>query len=197
MRAQRWEYQGYYLEQPHPDRGGVWYACAYNPGTRNVRRRSLRTTNLETAKARLIALVEAAPARAEDAAHPRDVAAVHVLTAYLDGHAQKIASVEFAERTGELVAEYLLSVKNPLMSVAAWTPARQLEFAKWLIDQKNHKPSTVERHFHVIGAAFRDAGKYQDARRPDGLGGRGLAHLARAVDGLEGGQARPGAARCG
>jgi hypothetical protein len=159
MRAQRWEYKGFYLEQPHPDRGGVWYACAYDRGTRNVRRRSLRTLDLETAKARLIALVEAAPARAEDAAHPRDVAAVHILTAYLDGHAQQIASVEFAERTGELVAEYLLSVKNPLMSVAAWTPARQLEFARWLIDQKNHKPSTVERHFHVIGAAFRDAAK--------------------------------------
>jgi len=116
MRAQRWEYQGYYLEQPHPDRGDIFYACAYDRGTRNVRRRSLRTTDLETAKARLIALVEAAPARAEDAAHPRDVAAVHVLTAYLDGHAQQIASVEFAERTGELVAGYLLSIKQPLIA---------------------------------------------------------------------------------
>jgi hypothetical protein len=89
MRPQRCEYKGFYLEKPHPDRGGVWYASTYDRGTRNVRRRGLRTADFETAKARLIALVEAAPARAEDAAHPRDVAAVHVLTAYLDGHAHE------------------------------------------------------------------------------------------------------------
>ena len=168
MRPQRWEYKAFYLEQPHPDRGGAWYACAYDRRTRNVRRRSLRTPDFEEAKARLIALVEAAPARAEDAAPPRNVAAVHVLTAYLDGHAQQIASVEFAERTGELVAEYLLSVKTPLMSVAAWTPARQLEFARWLIGEKRHKPSTVERHFHVMGAAFRDAAKVKMRTDPMG-----------------------------
>ncbi len=59
------ELGGYYLERPHPEHLGFWYACRYDPGTRQVRRRSLKTTDFEEAKVRFAALVASAPAQRE------------------------------------------------------------------------------------------------------------------------------------
>jgi hypothetical protein len=60
----RFELGGYYLERTHPEHLGHWYACRYDSGTRQVRRRSLKTTDFEEAKVRLAALVASAPSSA-------------------------------------------------------------------------------------------------------------------------------------
>ena len=55
---------------PDPEHLGFWYACRYDPGTRQVRRRSLKTTDFEEAKVRLAALVASAPSSANRVGPP-------------------------------------------------------------------------------------------------------------------------------
>ena len=64
------ELGGYYLERTHPEHLGFWYACRYDPGTRQVRRRSLKTRDFEEAKVKLAALVASAPSSANRVGPP-------------------------------------------------------------------------------------------------------------------------------
>lgn len=149
----KWEYKGFWLDQPHPDRGGVFYACQYDAGGRRVRRKSLRTADFETAKQALIDLAGATPRNLS----PETVSTAHVLEHYLDGPAKNIRTAVYAERVAQIVGEFLTARNNVAAPVAWWTPSRQLDFAKWAIETLAHKPSTVERNFNVLRAAFRDA----------------------------------------
>ena len=74
------------FERPHPEHLGFWYACRYDPGTRQVRRRSLKTTDFEEAKVRLAALVASAPSSANRVGPPGpdQILSVAALKAYLD-----------------------------------------------------------------------------------------------------------------
>jgi len=164
-----WEIGGFYLERSFPDRGGVYYACRYDAGTGRVRRRSLRTSDFEEAKKKLAAQIVAAPAKVEEAPHPRDVMTVLVLERYLDGHAQTIRSEGQAVRASALVVEYLTDRKLLALPVAGWTPARQLDFAAWLREKFNHSAAYIERLFHVLSAAFNDAARVKLRRDPLGV----------------------------
>ncbi len=166
-----WEYGGFYLEVPHPDRGGVYYACRYDAGTRTVRRRSLRTTDDDEARKALVDLVAATPSRsADECPHPRDVLTVHVLEAYLNGHATTIASEAQAIRSVTVITDYLREgAKNLAASISFWTPSRQLDFAKFCHATFNHSAATIDRTLSVLGAAMNDAAEIK--MRPDPLGG--------------------------
>lgn len=157
--AERWAYGDYYLDQPHPGRGGVWYACRYDAKQRVVRRRSLRTSDFEQAKQKLVELAGLAPAASEDAPGPRDVMTIAVLDAYLKGHATSIDSEAYASRAIKLATEYLIQRRDVAAPVAYWTPSRQIEFARYLHQTYSHKASTIERTFNVIRSAFLDATK--------------------------------------
>ena len=168
MSETRFSYRDYYLERPHPDRGGSWYACTYDAGSRSVRRKSLRTADFEEAKNKLVDMVSVAPAETGRAASPADVPVTAVLEAYLEDRGASTRSVEYAERVAELAAEYLIGIKRPGMALSDWTPSRQLAFAKWCSDEKNHKVSTIKRTFNVIGAAFNDAARIRIRKSPVG-----------------------------
>ncbi|MDA9530347.1 hypothetical protein [Bradyrhizobium sp. CCBAU 25338] len=154
---ERFEIGGYYLDQPHPDRGGSFYACQYDRGAGIVRRRSLRTADLEEAKVKLAALVLSAPAGSSATVPgPDAVLTVAALANYIDGHATTIRSEDDAIRAGELAKQYLEHVKKPMAPVSFWTPSRQLDFAKWLHETFKHKPASIERRLDVICAAFHE-----------------------------------------
>ena len=155
----RFELGGYYLERPHPEHLGFWYACRYDPGTRQVRRRSLKTTDFEEAKVRLAALVASAPGSANRVGPPgpEQILSVAALKAYLDERGSHIASEDAAERAVELFTDYLASIGKIDASVAFWTPARQLELAKWCAEKHRHSAGYIERLFNVMRSAFNDA----------------------------------------
>src|SRR6266699_4428951 len=92
---QQWRFElgGYYLQRTPPEHLGHWYACRYDPGTRQVRRRSLKTTDIEEAKVRLAALVASAPSSANRVGPPgRDQSlSVAPRKAYLDERGSHIA----------------------------------------------------------------------------------------------------------
>ncbi len=84
-----------------------------------------------------------------------------VLESYLTGHGATIRSSGQAIRAGVLVGEYLAKEKIDDLPVAGWTPARQLDFAKFLRADHEHSASTIERVFNVVSAAFKDAARVQ------------------------------------
>jgi hypothetical protein len=168
-KSARWTFGDYYLDQPWPERGGSWYACSYDPGTGAVRRRSLRTSDFEQAKTRLIALAAAAPV-AGDAPSPKDVLSVRIFESYLDGHGATIRTTGAASRAVELATEWLLSIKQEAAPVSFWTPSQQEAFGKWLAEKKGLAAGTIERTFTVIGSAFNDAAKVK--LRDDPFGGK-------------------------
>src|SRR5215472_4196046 len=109
----RFELGGHYLERTHPEHLGFWYACRYDPGTRQVRRRSLKTTDFEEAKVRLAALVAFAPSGANlGPPGPDQILSVAALKAYLDERGSHIASEDAAERAVELFTDYLASISK-------------------------------------------------------------------------------------
>ncbi len=158
--AERFAIGTYYLDRPHPERGGFWYACRYDAGARKVRRRSLGVTDFEAAKIKLATLVAAAPNitdQQEGAPAPGRVLTVAVLKAYLDDRATKIASEEVAIRAVQLITAYLADLDQVEASVGFWTPAQQLELARWLHTEHEHSPGYIERLFNVMRSAFIDA----------------------------------------
>ena len=163
------ELDGWYLDRPHPERGNAIYACRYDPGSGIVRRRSLRTADWEDAKVKLAALVLSAPATKGDAIPgPNQIMTVAALANYLDGHAQTIRSSSDADRACELAKLYLDHIKQPMATVAFWTPARQLDFAKWVREKYGHTPASIERRLDVICSAFNDMTKVKLRKDPFG-----------------------------
>ncbi len=166
----RFQIGDYYLAQPHPDRGGIWYACRNDPGARAVRRRSLGTADVKEAKIALATLVTAAPQTTGQGSAPGagQVMTLAVLKSYLDDHAQAIASEEVAERAVELFTEHLEMQGQMTAPVSYWTPSRQLECAKWMRSKYHHAPATIARHFNVMRSAFEDGAKVKMRTDPIG-----------------------------
>jgi hypothetical protein len=157
--GERFQIGEYYLERTHPERGGAWYACRYDTRTGQVSRRSLRERDLEQAKIKLAQLVATAPKTKEGPPGPDQVLTLAILKAYMDGHGSKIASEEAAERAVELFTNYLIHIKQIDATVAFWTPAQQLECARWLRSEFDHAASYIARCFNVMRSAFIDATK--------------------------------------
>jgi hypothetical protein len=152
------EIGGYYLDRPHPDRGGFVYACRYDAGAGCVRRRTLKTADWAEAKTKLAALVLSAPAAVGTAIPgPDKVLTSAALANYVEGHATTIRSESDAIRAAVLAEQYLeTEAKNPLAWVSFWTPSRQLDFARWLRTKFGHSPATIERRLDVVCAAFHE-----------------------------------------
>jgi integrase len=174
--AARFEIGGYYLDRPHPDRGGYWYACRYDARTGDVSRRSLKETDFERAKLRLAALIATAPQiTREGPPDPSCVLTLAVLQAYMDGRGAAIASEDVATRAVFLITTFLDSIKRIDAPVSFWTPAQQLEFAKWCRENYQHSAGTIARHINVMRSAFIDASRFKI--RLDALGNRVEAAL--------------------
>jgi len=155
---------------PNGDRGGVWYACRYDARTRTTRRRSLKTRDVEQAKIKLAALIAAAPQAADAQAAPGagEVMTLAALKAYMEGRGSMIASEDAAARAVQLFTDHLEATRSLAAPVAFWTPARQLEFARWCRSEHGHSAPYIARLFNVMRSAFIDA--TQVKMRPDAVG---------------------------
>jgi hypothetical protein len=158
----RFQIGEYYLDQPHPDHGGVWYARKYhrNPatGARTTRGRSLGTTDEGEAKIKLASLVAAAPqGHRQGPPSAGDVLTLAVLKAYMDGRGADIASEDVASRGCDLFTDWLTQIKRIDAPVEFWTPSQQIECARWLREHFEHSAGYIERLFNVLRSAFIDA----------------------------------------
>lgn len=91
-----------------------------------------------------------------------------VLDAYTGSHAQGIESEPIVVRAGVLVVEYLKAHATIEAPISFWTPARQIDFARYLNQTYGHVPATIHRYTTVLNAAFHDATKSK--LREDPLG---------------------------
>ena len=149
--------------------GGMWigrvygsqqlYRFWYDSRNGEVRRRSLKTTNIEEAKKRLAEVVfNDAPTKADD---PEKVPLVFVLTHYLEGHADFRPSAHVARRACELVMQFLENQCgfDANVNTSQFSIIYQFEFAKWCAKEFQHSPAYVSRILSVVAAAFRYAAK--------------------------------------
>ena len=181
----RFQIGDYYLDRPHPERGGSWYACKYDASARTVRRRSLDERDFEQAKIRLAALVAASPQAENKGGTPEagEVMTVAVLKEYMDGHGAAIASTQVVDRAIALFAEFLQDNKCEAAPVSYWSPARQLEFAEWCHERYAHSAGYIARLFNVMRSAFIDAAKVK--LREDALGNKIEAALIKSAPKIE------------
>ncbi len=149
--------------------GGMWvgrvygsqqlYRFWYDSRNGEVRRRSLKTTNIEEAKRRLAeVVVNDAPTKADD---PEKVPLVFVLTHYLEGHADSRPSAHVARRASELVMRFLEGQCgfDANVKTSQFSKIYQAEFAKWCAKEFQHSSAYVSRILSVVAAACRYAAK--------------------------------------
>ena len=149
--------------------GGMWigrvqgsqqlYRFWYDGRNGEVRRRSLKTTDIEEAKKRLAEIVvNEAPVNASD---PEQVPLVFVLTHYLEGHADALPSAHVSRRACELVLQFLEQKCgfDARVKTSQFSSIYQAEFAKWCRVEFRHSPAYVSRVLSVITAACRFAAK--------------------------------------
>jgi integrase len=149
--------------------GGMWigrvhgsqqlYRFWYDSRNGEVRRRSLKTTNIEEAKKRLAeVVVNDAPTNADD---PEKVPLVFVLTHYLEGHADFRPSAHVARRACELVMQFLERQCDfdANVNTSQFSIIYQVEFIKWSAKEFQHSPAYVSRILSVVAAACRYAAK--------------------------------------
>jgi integrase len=149
--------------------GGMWigrvqgsrqlYRFWYESRNGEVRRRSLKTTDIEEAKKRLAEIVVSdAPVTADD---PDQVPLVFVLTHYLEGHADSRPSAHVARRACDLVLQFLERKCgfDANVKTSQFSSIYQAEFAKWCASEFKHSPAYVSRVLSVIAAACRFAAK--------------------------------------
>ena len=146
----------------------LYYRFWYDARNGEVRRRSLKTANIEEAKRRLAVLVtkNAGP----DPRDPDTVMLVLVLTHYFENHSDKLPSGHAARRAGELVMAFLENECGfgPEAKVGQFTKSFQARFALWAVEKHNHTPSYISRNLSVIAAACRFATKTAIQTLPDG-----------------------------
>jgi hypothetical protein len=147
--------------------GGMWigrvqgsqqlYRFWYDSRNGEVRRPSLKTTDIEEAKKHLAEIVISdAPVKADD---PEQVPLVFVLTHYLESHADSRPSAHVARRACDLVLRFL-EFKcgfDAGVKTSQFSSIYQAEFAKWCASEFQHSPSYVSRVLSVIAAACRFA----------------------------------------
>ena len=146
----------------------LYYRFWYDAGNGEIRRRSLKTADIEEAKRLLAELVtkNAGP-------EPRDpdaVMLVLVLTHYFENHSDKRPSGPAARRAGELVMTFLEKECGfgPEAKVGQFTKSFQARFAQWSVEKLSHTPSYIARNLSVIAAACRFATKTAIQKSPDG-----------------------------
>jgi hypothetical protein len=128
------------------------YRFWYDAGVGEIRRRSLETSDLETAKVALAAIVlREGTGRAGE---PRDVPLITVLTRYFEEHSDARPNPSAARRAGDLLLDFL---GNDAAKVAELTQARQREFMAHLSHKHGHSVAYISRVQSIIAAALNRA----------------------------------------
>lgn len=128
------------------------YRFWYDPGAGEIRRRTLKTDDLETAKIRLAALVLGeGDGKARE---PKDVMLLAVLDPYWRDHTDRRPNPWAARRAGALLINFL---DDDAARVAALTKQKQVDFIRWLRDKHGHSVAYISRVQSVIAAALNRA----------------------------------------
>lgn len=119
----------------------LYYRFWYDARNGEVRRRSLKTADIEEAKKFLAELV--AKKAGPDPRDPEAVMLVLILTHYFESHSDKRPSGPAARRAGELVMTFLEQECGfgPEAKVGQFTKSFQARFAQWSVEKHNHTPS--------------------------------------------------------
>lgn len=146
---ERFEIGGYWLDQVPGS--PYWYRCWYEPLSRRVRRRSLRTTDFELAKE---ALAEWYTANKKPTGEsPDKVYLAPVLESYLVGVTDKKPSRKEARRAVKM----LLAHFGATALVSDLTTERQKDFMRKCAQEKEHSVAYISRNLSVLSAAIRHA----------------------------------------
>lgn len=125
------------------------YRFWYDPRIGDVRRRSLKTEDLEEAK---IALAEIFLREGDgQAREPRDVSLVAVLTRYFEQHSDHRPNPSAARRSGDLLFQFL---GDSSAKVSVLSKLRQREFMRWL-HERGLSVAYISRVQSIIAAALR------------------------------------------
>jgi integrase len=127
-----------------------YYAFWYEPGTREVRRKSLKTGSLDEAKIALAALVLKTDTETRE---PGDVTLISVLDRYWTEHSDRRPNPSGARRAGNLLLDFL----GDAAKVGDLTKARQIEYLHWLHNEHGFAVAYISRQQAVIAAALRRA----------------------------------------
>lgn len=135
------------------------YRFWYDAGTREIKRKSLKTADLEEAKS-----LVAGDVVIDSTSYPQDpecVLLVAVLVHYYENHSDKCPSASAARRAGELVLQFLEEECGfgAEVKVAKFTKGFQARFAIWCAETFGHSPSYISRNLSVISAACQFAAK--------------------------------------
>lgn len=128
-----------------------FYRYWYDPGLRRTRRASLGTSDLETAKELLIAIVYGEPEN--EPLSPESVLMAQVLKFYMDSHGNGVRASNSARRACTLLNDYLKTV-SAAPKVADFTMARQRAFMLWCRDEHGFKAKTIYTYLSTVKAAM-------------------------------------------
>jgi integrase len=127
-----------------------YYAFWYDAGTREVRRKSLKTGNFDEAKIALASLVLQTETETRE---PNDVTLISVLNRYWTEHSDRRPNPSGARRAGALLLDFL----GDAAKVGDLTKARQIEYLHWLHAEHGFAVAYISRQQAVIAAALRRA----------------------------------------
>lgn len=132
-----------------------WYRFWYDSGSGEIRRRSLKTEDLEAAKIELAAIVlTEGSGKTED---PDNVALITVLTKYYEEHGDQRRSGKVARTAGM----HLLNFLGNTAKVGELTKVRQREFFRSMA-QAGYKARSIGSYMIMIQAAVNYATKEGD-----------------------------------
>ena len=131
---------------------GNYYRFWYDPGSGEVRRRSLKTRDVEVAKVALAAhVLKEGDGTARE---PADVTLISVLTRYWEDHSDRRPNPRAARRAGDLLLDFL---GDDAARVSALTRTRQRDFMAWLRAEHGHSVAYISRVQSIIAAALNRA----------------------------------------
>ena len=144
------------------------YRFWYDQRAREIRRRSLETTDLEEAK-KLVAEL-ALKTASLPAQEPVDTLLVAVLNHYFTSHSDHQSAAHVARRAGILILDFLENECGwgAEVKVGEFSKGLQTRFAVWLSTKFGHSPSYISRVLSVIAAACKYATKSAVSETADG-----------------------------
>lgn len=144
------------------------YRFWYDRKRGDIRRRSLKTSDLEAAKLALAAIV--GTGKKDDTRSPDDVMLVAALTHYFETHSDKLPSKGAARRAGQLVMDFMTGPAGFKVNVkvAVFSKAMQQAFCEWSAKEHGHSVGYISRNLSVVSAAFQHAASDVLAKGPDG-----------------------------
>jgi len=126
-----------------------WYAFHYDPGSRHIKRETLRTpVGTDEAQARLkLAEFAALKAKIVNVA-PQQAGIDEVLFRYINLRSDSLPSADLGRAASDHLAWF--GSRN----VSELTPALQREFIRHLAEKKGHSTATIRRYLAVLSAAL-------------------------------------------